>query len=169
MEDETRVFIENIIMKNRILVYCLLIVVVLSGCKKNHEIVSYHKFSNNIWERYDILKFDIPISEADESYDVYFFANHTRDYEFDNLRFNMVMTTPSGEERIKEYHFMIKKKTGEFTGTCASDSCSASITLKKGLRITKKGMLRIEIETLVPRLQITSLLGVGIRMVPSGQ
>jgi hypothetical protein len=100
---------------------------------------------------------------------VFFFANHTRDYEFDNLAFNMIMTTPSGEERIKEYKFLLKDKTGGFTGTCYKDSCTASIALKKGLRLEKKGMLRIEIETLVPRLQINALLGVGVRLVPSGQ
>jgi len=63
----------------------------------------------------------------------------------------------------------LKDKTGGFTGICYTDSCSASIALKKGLRIEKKGMLRIEIETLVPRLQINSLLGIGIRLCPISQ
>jgi gliding motility-associated lipoprotein GldH len=155
-------------MSRRILLFYLLVVVVLSGCKKNNDIVSYHKFSNRTWERFDILKFDIPIVKSGKSWDIYFFANHTKEYEFDNLKFNMVMTTPSGEERIKEYLFVIKDKTSGFLSNCTHDSCSISIALKKGLLIEKRGILRIEIETLVPRLEIKELLGVGIRMVPSG-
>lgn len=156
-------------MVKRILVFFLLLAAVLSGCKRNNEIISYHKFSNRTWGRFEILKFDIPILETGKSYDVYFFAHLTKNYEFDNLRFNMVMITPSGEERIKEYRFMIKDRTGGFLRACNQDSCSASVALKKGLMMEKKGILRIEIETLVPRLEIKELLGVGIRLVPSAQ
>jgi gliding motility-associated lipoprotein GldH len=156
-------------MKKKTLIYGLLILLLFSGCKKNNEIIRYHKFNDQIWNRFEKLRFDIPIMDIDKRYDVYFFANHTKDYEFDNLEFNMIMTTPSGEERIKEYKFLLKNKTGGFTGNCSRDSCTASIALKKGLRMGKKGMLRIEIETLVPRLQVNALLGVGIRLVPSGQ
>jgi len=156
-------------MNKKILIYGFLILLLFSGCKKSNEIIRYHKFNDRTWNRFEKLRFDIPVLDIEKRYDVYFFANHTKDYEFDNLEFNMIMTTPSGEERIKEYKFLLKNKTGAFTGNCSQDSCTASIVLKKGLQIEKKGMLRIEIETLVPRLQVNALLGVGIRMVPSGQ
>jgi gliding motility-associated lipoprotein GldH len=146
-----------------------LILFLLTGCTKNKEIVSYHKFNNQTWNRFEKIRFDIPVLDINSAYDVYFFANHTRNYEFDNLEFNMIMTTPSGEERIKDYWFLLKDKTGGFLGTCTKDSCTASIALKKGMQMEKKGMLRIEIEPLVPRLQINALLGVGIRLVPVAQ
>ena len=156
-------------MNRKAFIYGLLILLILTGCKKNNEIIRYHKFNDRTWNRFEKIRFDIPVLDIDKRYDVFFFANHTKDYEFDNLEFNMIMTTPSGEERIKEYLFLLKNKTGGFTGTCSADSCTASIPLKKGLRMEKKGMLKIEVETLVPRLQIHALLGIGIRIVPSGQ
>ena len=151
------------------LFYGLLIMVLVTGCKKNDEFIQYHKFKSNIWNRFDKIKFDIPVLNTENRYDVIFFADLQKEYEFDNLEFNMIMTTPSGEERINEFRFLIKDKTGGFTGIHQGDSIISSIPLKKGLRIEKKGMLRIEIETLVPRMQITSLLGVGIRLIPSSQ
>ena len=144
----------------------LLFLLFLGGCKKNNDIISYHKFNNQTWNRFEKITFDIPVLDLEKRYDVYFFADHTPDYEFDNLEFNMVMTTPSGEERIKEYKFLLKSNTGGFIGDCNKDSCTASIALNRGLVMEKKGMLRIEIEALVPRLQITGLLGAGIRLVP---
>jgi hypothetical protein len=76
------------------------------------------------------------------------------------------MTTPSGEERIKEYHMNIKKKDGGFIGPCNKDSCEVTINLKKQLMLTK-GVLKIEIENLVPRLELNGLLSIGIRLRPS--
>jgi len=156
-------------MNKRYLLYGFLILLLFSGCKKSNEILSYHKFKDQTWSRFDKITFNIPIIDVDKQYDVYFFANHTKNYEFDNLRFNMIMTTPSGEERIKDYKFMLKNTTGGFVGECRGDSCTASIVLRKGMSIEKIGMLRIEIETLVPRLQIENILGIGIRLVPSAQ
>ena len=153
-------------MNRKLFVYGLFLLLFLGGCKKSNEIVSYHKFKDQTWNRFEKVNFDIPILDIQKRYDVYFFARHAKEYEFDNLDFNMIMTTPSGEERIKEYTFLFKDKTGGLMGICNQDSCSVSIVLKKGLRMEKKGMLRIEIEALVPRLQINSLLGVGIRLVP---
>jgi gliding motility-associated lipoprotein GldH len=151
-------------------VFCsFLFMLILTGCKKSDEVVSYHKFKDRTWNRFDIIRFDLPVTDVKKPFDVIFFANHTKEYEFDNLEFNMVMTTPSGEERIKEYKFLIKNKTGGFTGDCSRDSCTSSIVLKRGLRMDKKGVLRIEIETLIPRVQINALLGIGIRLVRTGQ
>jgi gliding motility-associated lipoprotein GldH len=156
-------------MKLKAVIFILSLLFILSGCKKTDEIISYHKFKEHTWNRFEKIRFDIPVLDVEKSYDVYFFASHTREYEFDNLDFNMIMTTPAGEERIKEYTFLLKNKTGEFTGNCNQDSCMVTIALKKGLNLEKKGMLRIEIEALVPRLEINALLGIGIRLVPSGQ
>ncbi len=156
-------------MNKRFILYCFLIFLLFPGCKKNNEIISYHRFNDQTWNRFDKIRFDIPILNVDKRYDIYFFANHTKNYEFDDLKFNMVLTTPSGEERIKEYKFILKNSTGGFISDCYQDSCTASIALKKGLQLEKKGMLRIEIETLVPRLQINNVLGIGIRLIPSDQ
>lgn len=143
----------------------LTFILLLTGCRKDKDIISYHTFPNRAWYRYEILKFAIPITNIEKSYDIYFFARHTMDYPFDNLSFNMVMTTPSGEERINEYPFTLKRND-RFTGKCNSDSCEAEVPLKTDIHFDKKGILVIEIENLVPRLQAPGLLGVGIRMRP---
>ena len=152
-------------MNRKILLFGLLIILGLAGCKKNTQIVRYHSFKDMIWNRFEILKFDFSITDISKPYDIIFFADHTQNYVFDNLDFNMAMTTPSGEERIREYHFPIKTKSGTFTGNCTPDSCSVSIPIKQGLWFDKKGVVKFEIETLVPRLQVGELLGVGIRLV----
>ena len=143
----------------------ILILVIVSGCSKNNDYVVYHKFKDQTWPRFNILQFEIPVNSTGKIYDISLFVSHSKEYEFDDLDFNMVMTTPSGEERIKEYHMDIKRKDGRFTGQCYKDSCEVSVALKRELNLTK-GILTLEIESLVPRLEIKGLLGIGIRLHP---
>jgi gliding motility-associated lipoprotein GldH len=143
----------------------ILILVIVSGCSKNNDYVVYHKFKDQTWPRFNILQFEIPVNSTGKIYDISLFVSHSKEYEFDDLDFNMVMTTPSGEERIKEYHMNIKRKDGRFAGQCYKDSCEVSVALKRELNLTK-GILTLEIESLVPRLEIKGLLGIGIRLHP---
>lgn len=155
-------------MKKSFFIPVVLFLISFSGCRKETDYILYHSFENQSWYRFNKIQFEIPMERTDRSYDIFIFARHKTDYEFDNLDFNMVMTTPSGEERIREYHFAIKDRTGNFIGKCAKDTCEASIPLKKEIRFQKKGLLKIEIENLVPRLETKGVLGIGIRLHPLG-
>jgi len=152
-------------MRKYLLMPGLFLMMIISGCRKDNDYVIYHKFGNQTWYRYNTLQFEIPIQPSPKGWDIFLFATHTNNYSFENLDFNMIMTTPAGEERIKEYHFEIKKY-GSFTGKCNADSCTASIALKKQIFLPATGVLKISVETIVPRLEISGLLGVGIRMHP---
>jgi gliding motility-associated lipoprotein GldH len=143
----------------------MLILLVFCGCSKNDDIEVYYKFKDHTWSRFDPVRIELTVNASERNYDVLLFIRHTVEYEFDNFDFNMIMTTPSGEERIKEYHMDIKRKDGRFIGKLNNDSCELSIALKKDLKLTK-GILTLELENLIPRLQTKGLLGVGIRLHP---
>jgi len=135
--------------------------------EKSYEI--YYPLKNQSWNRFNILRFEIPITQTKKTFDVYFSANITRQFEFEDLIFNMVMNTPTGEERINEYQMKIKSPTGTFLGQCQQDSCINKILLKKNLLISKAGILTIEIENLTPRIVTPGVLGIGISLLPSEQ
>ena len=91
------------------------------------------------------------------------------DFKYEKLEFNMNMATSAGEERTHEYRMDVKSKAGIFLGEFKNDSCQISILLKKELKLSKPGILKIEIENLTPRLVTEGVLGAGIRMVQSGK
>jgi gliding motility-associated lipoprotein GldH len=144
----------------------ILLQVSLDSCRKR-EVVFYHPFQDHSWHRFDKLRFTIPVTEVNKPVNLWFFARHTKEYEFENLDFSMIMNTPSGEERINQYHFRIKNAYGDFSGKCSGDSCEAAIALKKGIVFSEKGDLKIELENLVPRMETKNLLGAGIKVVPA--
>ena len=152
----------------RICFLSLAVFLLLCSCTlKKKEVIVYHQFEKHSWHRYDNLQFVVPVEEINKPYDIFFFARHSKEYEFDNLDFGIIMNTPSGEERINQYVFKIKKRFGGFSGVCNHDSCEATIAIKKGIFFSQKGILKIEVENLVPRLEVKGLYGVGIRLAPS--
>ncbi|MDP1621815.1 MAG: hypothetical protein Q8M08_05710 [Bacteroidales bacterium] len=148
---------------------CLSIMIALlgTGCKKETREL-YHRFPDKSWMRFNLLSFEIPVDEVNV-YNVYLFARFVPDFQYETLDFNMVMTTAAGEERINEYQMDVKSKSGEYFIACTKDSCQGTILLKRELNLSKPGILKIEIENLTPRLKTEGILGVGIRLVPSGK
>ncbi|MCX6269214.1 MAG: hypothetical protein NTW16_17985 [Bacteroidetes bacterium] len=150
------------------LLVSVLIVFLTSACGKVGNSELYHRFPEKSWARFNLLSFEMPVTKAD-SYNIYLFARFTPEFQYETLDFNMIMNTPSGEERIKEYRMPVKSKSGEFCIDCSKDSCEGTILLKKELHLTKPGILKIEIENLAPRTTVAGVLGIGIRVVPSGK
>jgi len=156
----------------RITFYSILFAIVISlpgtGCGKKESTELFHRFPEKVWERFNILRFEIPVKNID-TYNIYLLARFSPDFKYETLDFNMIMNTPAGEERIHEYQMQVRSKSGGFCMECAKDSCEGIILLKKEIKIAKPGILKIEIENLTPRLTTEGILGVGIRMVRTGK
>ena len=140
-----------------------------TGCKNINNKELYHKFPDKNWARFNILRFEIPVTNIEKSYNVYLFACFSSEFQYEKLEFNMVMNTSAGEERINKYEMNVRSKSGVFLVNCKNDSCQGIILLKRELNLAKSGILSIEVENLTPRLMTEGIIGIGIRMVPSGK
>jgi hypothetical protein len=79
----------------------------------------------------------------------------------------MILDTPSGEERIREYLMQIRDKNGNYSGTLTGDTCITQIFLKRKLYCSKKGILKVEIENLNPRMETEGVI--SARLILIGQ
>jgi gliding motility-associated lipoprotein GldH len=156
-------------MKKNAALQLLILLFILPACNRIKPVESYHPFTTGSWQRFDILKFEIPAENAGKYFDVLFFARFTHDFSYDQLNINMVLNTPAGEERINEYTMKVKSAGGKFLGEWTGDSCFTSMVLKRGFKVSSAGILVIEIENLTPRLQTEGILGAGIRLLESRQ
>lgn len=150
-------------MKNHFL-FLLLFIAAIAGCSSDNTTRVYHRFMDRTWYRFNILSFEVPVTGNGEPVNVVFFASIGQDYPYDSLAFNMVMKTPSGEERVKECSMRVKDRSGKFLGAFTGDSCEMSLLLKRDLVPDRDGILQVELENLVPRMRTTGLNGVGIRL-----
>lgn len=139
--------------------------ILIAGCQQNLPDGVYYPFKDHSWQRFNILKFEIPVRKSERPYTVVFFARYNKDFPYKSLDFNMIMNTPSGEERIREFQLMIRDEDDKFLGKCDLEICEATTVLNKELYISREGMLFIELENLIPRMETPGLLGVGIRLL----
>jgi gliding motility-associated lipoprotein GldH len=159
----------NFKLYNRSTIYAILILTVLYSCSGDKSVKLYHKFSDNQWQRFNFLRFEFPVEEAGKTYDIIMLTTFSATYQYENLDFNMNLKSPAGEERIMEYQMKVKSKDGEFLNEIRGDSCQVSMTLKRQLKIGKQGILKIEIENLIPRMTTEGIQGISVIMVPSGE
>ncbi|NQV03793.1 MAG: hypothetical protein HQ542_14175 [Bacteroidia bacterium] len=144
--------------------FFLFILILWTGCQQDNPNEVYYPFQNQTWQRFNILSFELPVNQSETPYKIVFFAKHNREFPYKSLDFNLIMNTPSGEERIREFQLKIRDNKEKLLRSCEEDYCEASIVLKKELYINKEGMLLIELENLIPRMETPGLLGVGIRL-----
>lgn len=137
---------------------------VLGSCQKNLIYNEFHKFDNYTWSRFEKVKFEIPVEEAGLQADIIFTIRHITQYPYDNLPVNIILTTPSGEERIMEKDILLKDMNGEFKGSVAGDLWDIEDTLWPDFYFTEKGQYVIELENLIPKMGIPGLVDIGLKV-----
>ncbi len=154
-------------MKNPAFLTFLLALMWLSGCKGPEPEELYYPMPEKSWDRYNILRFELPVKEKGVTADVLLFGIFNEQFEHQNLNFSMNMKTPSGEERINEFEWKIRTKEGTFEGEKTDRGQMVTILLKRQLNLADTGLLILDIENLVPRLRTLGVEGIGIRLINS--
>jgi hypothetical protein len=149
---------------NRAFKLFFLLLLAAVSCSGPEPVDIYKPFARKTWPRFENLRFEVPLSGADKSCDVLFYIRVSRDFPNDALPFNMVMNTPSGEERINEYTLKVKSAGGAFLAPFSQELCEVEILLKHDLSCSAAGTLTIEIENLTPRLETPGIAGAGVRL-----
>ncbi len=150
----------------RFFMICLPLLIFMIGCGREVEFDRYQSFSEKSWDRFKKVKFGIPINKEKQNYNLVFYSYLDSSFEHKTLDFNVIINSPSGEERIKEYLLPIQTDTFNLFAQCSSDSCMAKMYLKRSLFVAKRGVLTVEIENLIPRLKTEGIHGIGISLIP---
>lgn len=136
-----------------------------ASCSRENKTEKRIYFQSVSWQRFNILKFEFPLAEQEGRYDIVFELRCIKSFAYDGIPFNMVLNTPSGEERIKEYTLAFRDKNGAFAGTMAGDTSVVSMVLKRNLYCSKKGVLKVDIENLNPKMETEGVYSAGLILV----
>jgi len=142
-------------------VFILLFLGFAISCDRGPVYQNYLKMKNSIWDRFDQKFFEIPIEKPGKTYNITFFAKTTADFIYDGLPVYVILTSPSGEERMREVTIKIRAK-GSFTGVKTGELWEARTTLWESLGVADIGKCKISIENLIPKIQTQGIDGIGI-------
>ncbi|MCK4678939.1 MAG: hypothetical protein KAT48_12465 [Bacteroidales bacterium] len=140
----------------------IVFIMILISCNRKKEIELIHHFPGQSWNRFDKINLSFQVEDIKPSYDIFLKINHTDKYPYKNLRFNLIIYMPSGEERIVEYDFDMRKEDGGFSSAVINDHLEVIFPLRSELRFMKTGICRFEFEDLIPRLEIPGIIKMSV-------
>jgi gliding motility-associated lipoprotein GldH len=139
----------------------------LAACNNKQAIEVSHVFPENVWNRFDLIELEAVIDKIDTNYDLHLHLEHDSAYPFDNLYINVALYLPSGEIRVNEYTFDIKDKNGAFLSQLPQGKGDLSFLLREDFYFSEPGIFKVEIECLIPRVEIKGIQNIGITLKKS--
>jgi gliding motility-associated lipoprotein GldH len=135
--------------------------IIFSSCDRGPVFEKYLKMKDITWDRFDIKQFDIPIKESAKSYDITVFVRCTEQFQYDNLPFYVILTTPSGEERMREVTIPVRENS-KLIMDPKGNKPEMQLVLWKNIKIAEKGNCKITIENMIPKIQTEGIAEIGI-------
>lgn len=121
----------------------------------------YLKMKDSTWDRFDQKYFDIPIDDIGNGFDISLVVRVTGKLGYDEIPFYIILTTPAGEERIREIKIPVREN-GKMAGQLKGNLYEVYAVLWKDFNMTTKGNCKISIENLIPKIQTEGIDEIGI-------
>lgn len=140
----------------------LTIITLLYSCGGGKVFEKYIKMEKLSWQRFNVLKFDVPVEGNSTSYDFLVAVRHIPEIPFDILPVNISFYTPSGETRSLDYSIRIKDNDGKLKADCMGDLCDIIVTIKDDLVFTEEGTCHVVLSNRMPKIESPGILEVGL-------
>ena len=132
------------------------------SCDNRTEFEQYKKLENQSWNRFNIIKFEVPVNDIKTAFDITLVIRHLPEFKIKELPVNATFYMPSGEIRSAEHIIKFTDKAGESLSECLGDLCDLSFILREDFIFPETGTVRVEIENKWPRLELPGILEVGL-------
>ncbi|MFZ4399125.1 MAG: gliding motility lipoprotein GldH [Bacteroidales bacterium] len=151
------------------LIIAVLGIIVFTACSKGKIFEKHHEFENYTWNRFKPVFFEVPVKNTEKEYNVYLTLRHITQYPYDDLRVNLTIYSPSGDERTTMHTFLIKDKEGKFLGEGAGDLWDIKLLAKGKLMFNKEGTYKFQIDNLMDYYDIAGLMDIGLIVEKAGK
>ncbi|MCD6113555.1 MAG: hypothetical protein J7J86_09875 [Bacteroidales bacterium] len=138
--------------------------IILFSCSSKPEFEKHISFKNNSWYRFKKLNFEIPVNKLNRDYDLFFTIKYNSDLTVNRLPLHVIIDTPSGEERIMEYKLKLLDKNDKPLGEKQNNFWTVELKLREDFSFHKKGICKIEIENLNPKIETSGIIEAVLSM-----
>ncbi len=161
-------------MKRRFLIPVLLvsILVSISSCGEGDVYKQYKELPNYTWERIEkgksVVFEGIDIKEEEETYDVSVLVRHTPWINEDEIKFKMLITSPSGITRESVHSVRLKDRDGKaWAGDALGDLIDLEEVCRRYISFPEKGLYTVELVNMGSKYQTTGLMELGLKIEKS--
>jgi gliding motility-associated lipoprotein GldH len=122
----------------------------------------YHQFPNLSWNRFEFVKFEVPVEDVSVAYDIFLTLRHIPEMQFSELEFNITMFLSEEEMRSADYTLELFDSDGKRLSNCLGDLCDITMPLRQGFYFSEPGTVNFEIENKFTKMELPGMMKVGL-------
>lgn len=135
----------------------ILALVFMTGCNRGKIFEQHQKMDRLVWNRFDMVNFEVDVEEITTGYDFYVAIRHITDVPYRQLDLSFYLEGPDGSSVAKDVTVPLRDKEGELLGKGLGELWDVETLAKENQRFSEPGRCKIEISS---RMQQTDLVGV---------
>jgi gliding motility-associated lipoprotein GldH len=132
-------------MRNRILLFILLVPFVFVSCDSNSVFDKYKSVPNQ-WHKDSIVSFKVNPPDSINAYNLFVTLRNTNDYKFNNLFLIVGMNFPNGKVIKDTLEYKMAKPNGELLGSGFSDVKENKLWYKEQVVFEESGEYTVNIQ-----------------------
>ena len=122
------------------------------------------RIPDGVWERENIIRFDVPVEDTITSHNLYVNVRNTPLYPFRNLYLFITTTAPSGHSIRDTVEVILADEDGKKMGSGLGDIWDLQQLYKENIRFAQQGTYRFEYEQAMRMERLPFILDVGLRV-----
>jgi gliding motility-associated lipoprotein GldH len=139
----------------------------MSACNFNSMYEKATDMPKGEWNKKQTVKFDIPVTDTINGYDIYLNVRNTNDYPYSNFFAFITLTSPKGKSINDTLELTLADEKGKWLGHGFSGLWTNKLLYKKEARFRIPGIYTIHIEQGMRDEVLRGIEDVGIRIEPS--
>lgn len=144
-------------------IWLFLVIVTFSfGCSNNKVFEEYREMDKFSWNRFNILKFEVPVDDTESEFDIYIAIRHLPEFPYKQLPVNLTIYSPSGEMRSANQTLSLYDKAGNSLSECLGDFCDISVVVRKEFKFSEQGIYKFRIENKWKKVDLPGIMEVGL-------
>jgi gliding motility-associated lipoprotein GldH len=134
------------------------------SCDKNHFFEKNVSIPDNIWDKSNKLKFDVPVTDTLSSYNFYINVRNADGYPYSNLYLFITTKFPNGKMAKDTLECILADERGNWLGDGLGDIWDNQIPFKKNVRFPRTGVYTFEMEQAMRLDRLPQIMDAGIRI-----
>jgi gliding motility-associated lipoprotein GldH len=149
-------------MKKSLLYFLLLPALSLLSCSGGKIYEDHKDIERNIWNRFEVVEFDVGIEDTSPGYDFYIAIRHMEQIPLKFITLDFTFYAPSGETRSSELRINLKDSEGNLLGKGMGDLWDVVTLVREDYRFTEPGICRVEISSTMSYADLPGIMNVGL-------
>lgn len=137
---------------------------ILISCDNNRVFEKNVELPDHVWEKSNIIKFDVAIDDTLSSHNLYINVRNASSYQYNNLFLFVTTHSPYGGVVKDTVELTLADAKGRWLGNGLGDIWDNQIPYKTNVRFPFKGTYTIELEQAMRQEKLPFIMDAGIRI-----